>query len=142
MQILPKLGHQQIPRSGHTGRCSFAGSHCRSSGKTRPKSVAYTYNDPTIFHEYAIDVAAECRKRDIKSVAVTAGYVCEAPRREFFAAMDAANVDLKSFSEEFYYKLTGAHFLQPVLDTLLYLKHQNIGMVGNNDIIDSGTQRL
>lgn len=87
------------------------------------KSVAYTYNDPTIFHEYAIDVAAECRKRDIKSVAVTAGYVCEAPRREFFAAMDAANVDLKSFSEEFYYKLTGAH-LQPVLDTLLYLKHQ------------------
>lgn len=87
------------------------------------KSVAYTYNDPTIFHEYAIDVAAECRKRDIKSVAVTAGYVCAEPRREFYAAMDAANVDLKAFTEEFYYKLTGAH-LQPVLDTLAYIKHE------------------
>lgn len=86
------------------------------------KSVAYTYNDPTVFHEYALDVAAECRKRGIKSVAVTAGYVCEAPRREFYAAMDAANVDLKSFSEEFYYKTTGAH-LQPVLETLQYIKH-------------------
>lgn len=86
------------------------------------RSVAYTYNDPTVFHEYALDVAAECHKRDIRSVAVTAGYVCEAPRKEFFAAMDAANVDLKSFSEEFYYKTTGAH-LQPVLDTLIYIKH-------------------
>lgn len=86
------------------------------------KSVAYTYNDPTVFHEYALDVAAECRKRGIKSVAVTAGYVCEEPRKEFYAAMDAANVDLKSFSEDFYYKLTGAH-LQPVLDTLIYIRH-------------------
>lgn len=86
------------------------------------KSVAFTYNDPTIFHEYALDVAAECRKREIKSVAVTAGYVCEEPRKEFYAAMDAANVDLKAFTEAFYYKLTGAH-LQPVLDTLLYIRH-------------------
>lgn len=86
------------------------------------KSVAFTYNDPTIFHEYALDVAAECRKREIKSVAVTAGYVCEEPRNEFYAAMDAANVDLKAFTEAFYYKLTGAH-LQPVLDTLLYIRH-------------------
>ncbi len=87
------------------------------------RSVAYTYNDPVIFHEYAIDVAAACRELDIKSVAVSAGYICEEPRKEFFAAMDAANIDLKGFSEKFYYKLTGGH-LQPVLDTLVYLKQQ------------------
>ncbi len=86
-------------------------------------SVAYTYNDPVIFHEYAIDVAQECQKLGIKSVAVTAGYICEQPREEFFKYMDAANVDLKAFTEKFYFKLTGGH-LQPVLDTLRYLKHE------------------
>lgn len=84
-------------------------------------SVAYTYNDPVIFHEYAIEVAQACAAQGIKSVAVTAGYICQPPRAEFFRYMDAANVDLKAFSEAFYYKITGAH-LQPVLDTLLYLK--------------------
>ncbi|MCW9015082.1 MAG: AmmeMemoRadiSam system radical SAM enzyme [Gammaproteobacteria bacterium] len=87
------------------------------------RSVAFTYNDPVIFHEYAIDVAAACRARDIKTVAVTAGYICEAPREEFFAAMDAVNVDLKAFTEDFYHQLTGGH-LQPVLDNLIYLKHE------------------
>jgi pyruvate formate lyase activating enzyme len=87
------------------------------------RSVAFTYNDPVIFHEYAIDVAAACHERGIKTVAVTAGYICEAPRQPFFAAMDAANVDLKAFSEDFYYHLTGAH-LQPVLDNLTYLKQE------------------
>ncbi|WP_196137558.1 AmmeMemoRadiSam system radical SAM enzyme [Aliikangiella sp. G2MR2-5] len=87
------------------------------------KSIAFTYNDPVIFHEYAIDVAQACHDSDISSVAVTAGYICEEPRREFFKYMDAANVDLKAFTESFYYKLTGAH-LQPVLDTLLYLKKE------------------
>ncbi len=87
------------------------------------RSVAYTYNDPVIFLEYAIDVAKACAERDIKSVAVTAGYISEEPRREFFKYMDAANVDLKAFTEEFYWKLTGGH-LQPVLDTLQYIKHE------------------
>ena len=87
------------------------------------RSVAYTYNDPVIFHEYAIDTAKACRERGLKSVAVTAGYVCDEPRREFYQYMDAANVDLKGFDEEFYVKLTGGH-LQPVLDTLTYLKHE------------------
>jgi pyruvate formate lyase activating enzyme len=87
------------------------------------RSVAYTYNDPVIFHEYAIDVAKACAEYDIKSVAVTAGYVCPEPRAEFYRYMDAANVDLKAFSEQFYYKLTGGH-LEPVLDTLKYLKHE------------------
>lgn len=87
------------------------------------QSVAYTYNDPVIFHEYAIDVANACRERGIKNVAVTAGYICDAPRREFFAAMDAANVDLKAFTDDFYWKVTGSR-LQPVLDTLEYIRNE------------------
>lgn len=86
-------------------------------------SIAYTYNDPVIFHEYAIDVAQAGHELGIQSVAVTAGYVCEEPRAEFFRYMDAANVDLKAFTENFYYRLTGGH-LQPVLDTLIYLKKE------------------
>ncbi len=87
------------------------------------KSVAFTYNDPVIFAEYAMDTADACHARGIKTVAVTAGYISEPARQDFFSKIDAANVDLKAFTEEFYYKLTGAH-LQPVLDTLIYLKHE------------------
>jgi pyruvate formate lyase activating enzyme len=87
------------------------------------RSVAFTYNDPVIFAEYAMDVADACHERGLKTVAVTAGYIHEAPRRAFYAKMDAANVDLKAFTEEFYFKLTGAR-LQPVLDTLVYLKRE------------------
>lgn len=87
------------------------------------RSVAYTYNDPVIFLEYAIDTAIACRERGIKSVAVTAGYICDEPRREFFNYIDAANVDLKAFTERFYWKICGAH-LNSVLDTLVYLKHE------------------
>jgi pyruvate formate lyase activating enzyme len=84
------------------------------------KSVAYTYNDPVIFAEYALDTARVCRATGIKNVAVTAGYIHAEPRAEFFALMDAANVDLKGFTDDFYVKYCGAH-LQPVLDTLVYL---------------------
>ncbi len=84
------------------------------------KSVAFTYNDPVIFAEYAMDVADACHEAGIETVAVTAGYIHAQPRQEFFAKMDAANVDLKAFSEDFYFKQTGAH-LQPVLETLEYL---------------------
>jgi pyruvate formate lyase activating enzyme len=87
------------------------------------KSVAFTYNDPVIFAEYAMDVADACHARGIKTVAVTAGYMHDQARRDFYAKMDAANVDLKAFTDEFYFKLTGSH-LQPVLDTLTYLKHE------------------
>ncbi len=86
------------------------------------RSLAYTYNDPVIFMEYAIDVAAACHQRNLKSVAVTAGYICPEPRVEFYRHMDAANVDLKAFSERFYHKICGGD-LASVLDTLLYLKH-------------------
>ncbi len=91
--------------------------------KTGSRSVAYTYNDPTIFLEYAVDVAAACRERGLKNVAVTAGYINPEARTEFFGLMDAANVDLKAFAERFYQKLSTAH-LQPVLDTLVYLVHE------------------
>ncbi|MDH3287949.1 MAG: AmmeMemoRadiSam system radical SAM enzyme [Betaproteobacteria bacterium] len=87
------------------------------------KSVAFTYNDPVIFAEYAMDIADACHAHGVQTVAVTAGYIHEVPRREFFAKMDAANVDLKAFTDDFYYKLCGAR-LQPVLDTLAYLKHE------------------
>ena len=86
------------------------------------RSVAYTYNDPVIFAEYAIDTAAACRAAGVFNVAVTAGYIHAAPRRDFFVAMSAANVDLKGFSDDFYVKLCGAH-LNPVLDTLAYIHH-------------------
>lgn len=84
------------------------------------QSVAFTYNDPVVFHEYAVDVAQACHEMGIRSVAVTAGYVMPEPRAEFYGQMDAANIDLKGFSEDFYRKLAAGH-LQPVLDTLLYV---------------------
>lgn len=89
----------------------------RTAVELECKSVAFTYNDPVIFAEYAMDVADACHELGVKAVAVTAGYMHDQPRREFYAKMDAANVDLKAFTDEFYFKQTGAH-LQPVLDTL------------------------
>ncbi|MDX1434517.1 MAG: AmmeMemoRadiSam system radical SAM enzyme [Gammaproteobacteria bacterium] len=95
----------------------------RAAAELGCRSIAFTYNDPVIFMEYAIDAAEACREQGIRTVAVTAGYMCAEPRAEFYRHMDAANVDLKAFTERFYYKLTGAH-LEPVLDTLRYLKHE------------------
>jgi pyruvate formate lyase activating enzyme len=86
-------------------------------------SVAFTYNDPVVFLEYAVDVADACRERGIKAVAVTAGYICAEPRVELYAHMDAANVDLKGFSERFYADTCAGH-VQPVLETLDYLRHE------------------
>lgn len=95
----------------------------RAAAESGCRSVAFTYNDPVIFAEYAMDVADACHERGVQTVAVTAGYMHDQARREFYAKMDAANVDLKAFSDDFYFKLTGSH-LQPVLDTLVYLKHE------------------
>ena len=86
-------------------------------------SIAYTYNDPTVFMEYAIDVAHAARERGVRSVAVTAGYICPEPRVELYKHMDAANIDLKGFSEDFYRKVCGAE-LGPVLETLEYVHHE------------------
>ena len=104
------------------------------------RSVAFTYNDPTIFLEYAIDVARACHEVGVRTVAVTAGYICPEPREDLYRHIDAANVDLKAFDERFYREITGAH-LQPVLDTLVYLKKKtnlwlevtNLLIPGRND---------
>lgn len=92
----------------------------RAADELGCRSVAFTYNDPTVFIEYAIDAADACHARGIASVAVTAGYICDVPRREFYEHIDAANVDLKGFTEDFYRHVCGAH-LRDVLDTLEYL---------------------
>lgn len=86
-------------------------------------SVAFTYNDPVIFAEYAIDTALACRAAGLASIAVTAGYINPEARRDFFAVMDAANIDLKGFSDSFYQQVTGAR-LRPVLDTISYAVHE------------------
>jgi pyruvate formate lyase activating enzyme len=103
-------------------------------------SVAFTYNDPVIFLEYAVDVADACREKGIRTVAVTAGEICPEPRVEFYRHMDAANVDLKGFTERFYRKVCGGE-LGPVLETLVYLRHEtqvwfeitNLVIPGEND---------
>jgi pyruvate formate lyase activating enzyme len=87
------------------------------------KSVAFTYNDPVIFHEYAIDIADACHAAGLKAVAVSAGYMCAEPRADFYRHIDAANIDLKGFTEAFYKELCTAE-LGAVLDTLVYLKHE------------------
>jgi pyruvate formate lyase activating enzyme len=95
----------------------------RAAVQTGCRSVAYTYNDPVIFLEYAVDVAAACHQAGIKNVAVTAGYITPQARPEFYERMHAANVDLKGFTEDFYHRICGGH-LAPVLDTLVYLRHE------------------
>ena len=104
------------------------------------RSVAFTYNDPIIFHEYAADIAAACHELGVRTVAVTAGYLTDLARPDFFAGIDAANVDLKAFTDDFYRSMTKSA-LGPVLDTLLYLKHEtrvwfeitNLIIPGQND---------
>jgi pyruvate formate lyase activating enzyme len=111
-----------------------------TAGRHGCSSVAFTYNDPVIFHEYAIDVADACRDRGLRAVAVTGGYVCAEPRAEFYAHMDAANVDLKGFTEDFYRHVCGGQ-LGAVLETLEYLRHDtdvwfeitNLLIPGRND---------
>jgi len=99
------------------------GRIARAAAELDCRSVAFTYNDPVIFLEYAVDTAMACHERGLKTVAVTAGYIEPEARADFFAPMDAANVDLKAFTEDFYHRLSSAH-LAPVLDTLRYLVHE------------------
>ena len=108
--------------------------------RTGSRSVAFTYNEPVTFLEYALDVACACRERGVRSVAVTAGYISPEPRAEFFRALDAANVDLKSFRDTFYHRLCGGE-LEPILDTLRFIRREtavwleitNLVIPGEND---------
>lgn len=112
----------------------------RAAKESGCPSVAFTYNDPVIFMEYAIDIAQACHESGIKAVAVTAGYICPEPRKELYQYMDAANVDLKGFTEKFYANITKGH-LEPVKETLVYLKKEtkvwfeitNLMIPGEND---------
>jgi AmmeMemoRadiSam system radical SAM enzyme len=105
--------------------------------RTDCTSVAFTYNDPVIWAEYAIDTARACHDVGVKTVAVTAGYITPEARAEFFQHMDAVNIDLKAFSEDFYFSLTASH-LRPVLDTLVFLRREtDVWMEITNLIIPS-----
>jgi pyruvate formate lyase activating enzyme len=120
----------------------------RLAKKNRVPSIAFTYNDPVIWGEFVIDISRLARQEGVKNVMVTAGYITAEARREIFRYVDAANVDLKAFSERFYHKVTFSH-LDPVLDTLKWLKHDtdiwfeitNLMIPGENDD-PSETQRL
>ncbi len=94
-----------------------------AAARTGCRSVAYTYNDPVIFLEYAVDVAQACHERGVMSVAVSAGYISAEPRVEFYSHMDAVNIDLKAFTDDFYWKLCTSR-LGAVLETLVYLKRE------------------
>ncbi len=91
--------------------------------KHQAPSIAYTYNDPTIFGEYVIDISKLAHEENIRSVMVTAGYIDKEARKDVFKYIDAANVDLKAFTDQFYYELTFSH-LKNVLDTLIWIKHE------------------
>jgi len=116
--------------------------------RTGSRGVAYTYNDPVIFAEYAIDTALACRERGVMNIAVTAGYITEAARADFFRVMDAANVDLKSIDDGFYRKIVGGR-VGDVLDTLRYIHSEtacwleitNLVVPGLNDS-DAGLTAL
>jgi len=95
----------------------------RTAMTMRSRAIAYTYNDPVIFLEYAVDVAKAARERGLKNIAVTAGYISDKAREEFFSVMDAANIDLKAFTDGFYRALCSAE-LRPILETLEYVKHE------------------
>ncbi|GMQ48529.1 hypothetical protein VB10N_35280 [Vibrio sp. 10N] len=106
------LGQQATPQAIADTAAKY---HCNS--------IAFTYNDPVIFLEYAVDTAIACHDANIQTIAVSAGYMNEKPRETFFSVMDAANIDLKAFTERFYNKVCGGA-LAPVLETLQYLRHE------------------
>jgi pyruvate formate lyase activating enzyme len=132
-----------ISRARHTEALAMRASPetvARAARRLGCDSVAFTYNDPVIFHEYAIDTADACRGLGIRAIAVTAGYVCDRPRAEFYRRIDAVNVDLKSFRDDFYRRVCGGR-LEPVLDTLRYIRRAtpawleitNLLIPGHND---------
>ncbi|HUF63626.1 MAG TPA: AmmeMemoRadiSam system radical SAM enzyme [Verrucomicrobiales bacterium] len=107
-RLMDRAGPEEIARAAQELGC---------------RSVAFTYNDPVVFAEYAIDIARACRERGVAAAAVSAGYITDDARADFFREMDAANIDLKAFTEEFYHRIAFGQ-LQPVLDTLVYLRRE------------------
>ena len=125
LQVLPELGHLEVAR--YRAACEIGRARGHRRGRRAScgcRSVAFTYNDPIVWAEYAIDTARPAAELGIKTVAVTSGYISPAAREAFYEFIDAANVDLKGFSDEFYRQLTAGH-LAPVLDTLRWLVHES-----------------
>src|SRR6266545_7317233 len=112
LQLLPELGPRETDTLADAAAPEVLAAAAEALGA---RSVAFTYNDPTIFLEYAADVADACHRRGVKAIAVSAGYIEPAARRELYAHMDAANIDLKAFTEDFYHRVCAGH-LGPVLD--------------------------
>lgn len=98
------------------------------------KSIAYTYTEPAVFYEYVIDIAKLAKKKGLKNIIVSNGFVNQKPLKEMCKYLDAANIDLKSFSDEFYRKYTGA-WLEPVLESLKTLKKEKVWLEITNLII-------
>ena len=124
MQVLPELGGSKSRQVDDLGEQADPETVARAARELGCRSVAFTYNDPVVWAEYAIDCANACRAAGVKTVAVTAGYVAPTARKSLFEVMDAANVDLKGFSEEFYRDLTNSH-LAPVQETLVWLARES-----------------
>ncbi|MGR3218251.1 MAG: AmmeMemoRadiSam system radical SAM enzyme [Candidatus Anammoxibacter sp.] len=113
-------------RPGDTRNFDLMPENLAVSTKTRNiPSIAYTYSDPVIFYEYVIDSARIAKRLGIKNVLVTAGYVNEDPLREICKVVDAANVDLKSFNNGFYKKVSKAT-LSPVLNCLKVMREEGV----------------
>ncbi|MEA1985992.1 MAG: AmmeMemoRadiSam system radical SAM enzyme [Candidatus Marinimicrobia bacterium] len=98
-------------------------------------SIAFTYNEPTIFGEYVLDIAKLARRENLKTVMVTNGYIMPKARNEIYKYIDSANIDVKGFTENFYKSFTGAS-LKNVLNTILYLKKENIHIELTTLLID------
>ena len=123
LQVLPELGHLQGARDRQAEPERLAAAIAAAARQLGCRSVAFTYNDPVIFLEYAVDTARACHEAGLKTVAVTAGYITHEARGEFYEHIDAANVDLKGFTEAFYRNLCGGR-LADVLDTLVWLRRE------------------
>jgi pyruvate formate lyase activating enzyme len=123
MSVLSELGYQQDPEVDRLSEKASPEAIARSAAELGCSSVAFTYNDPVVFLEYAIDTAQACHEKGIRTVAATAGEICEKPREEFFRHTDAAKADMEGFTERLYHELC-AGWLRAVLDTLEYVRHK------------------
>jgi len=106
----------------------------KSAVESNCKSIAATYNEPTVFYEYMLDTFKLAKKKNLKTAAVTNGFINEKPLRELLPYLDAVNVDLKSFNDDFYKETTTA-WLEPVLDTLKVINKSKTWMEITNLII-------
>lgn len=117
----------QMPREGGmtTGQAATPAEIVASARRTNCRSIAYTYTEPTIFFEYAYDIARQAHQANIANIYVTNGYMTREMLDMFRPYLDGANVDLKGFRDETYRKHVGAR-LQPILDNLKYMKELGI----------------